>query len=568
MPTVVVPLLDATPSYSSPSVGVPTVAFGDEAAPIYSVVVVDRTGTVVATLDETLGQAEPDRVTWTLNEPDDAEFHFGKNALTPSEVDVLATSGGAGGACEVQIYRNGDLLTWGPVTSITGSGADGAVTCHVNGVDWYLNRLFLDGVIDNILDNGDFESGTSGWTSNVTWSADTETFVTGTTAIKLVNSVAGTDAYIEQGPHVVTAGPLGLALIASAWVYKDAEIEPAYSTRGLYIYGIRSGVFQTDNYAPLDNASPVDENQKGAVGNWVKFQTHIWIPPFQTWSMFTRLYAPKGTVRYDDVKLVAMQSVNAAGHDGSTLVATDIAHIIDSMITHVQNTAVGKADLNIGYFTDVTGTTLIKVWQYVDHVQFDQAFRELQERADGVDYYVKLTPTTRVFRSFAHKRGTDLGGIVTLLYDPADTSGPGGTNGSNCTDYRYTRDGGSCITRQTILGEDSGPTREQGEAFDASATAGAILQDVRQAPHDTHTSSLQPLADERIARYGAEAPLTLELDVKGDSGLIPTIHCGDVVTVVVNDGYVNVNVDYRIMRLSLNCITNILTVTVTSDKII
>lgn len=561
MPTVVVPLLDATPSFSAPSAGVPTVAFGDEAAPIYELIVVDRAGNPQSAA---LDLAEPDTYVETLNEPDEATFHFPKNAYTSDDLDVLGTNGSA---CEIQLYRNGDLLTWGPITGISGASTDGATSCKVNGVDWYLNRLFLDGTIDNILDNGDFEigAGTDDWDSNVTWSADTETFVTGTRAIKLVNSVAGTDAFISQG-HVVSAGRLGLALIASAWVYKDAEIEPALETRGLYIDGIQAGVLKGYNYAPVDNASPVDAQGKGAVGNWVKVTTNIWIPPFQTWTINVRLYAPKGTVRWDDVKLVAMYSVDAAGHDGTTLVATDISHIIATMVTHVQNDLVGKADLHIGYNVEPTGTTLIKVWQYVDHVQFDQALHELLDRGDGADYHLAITPTTRVFYSHAFKRGADRSGVVTLLYDSADTSGPGGSNGSNCTGYRMTKDGGLCVTRQTFLGEDNGPAREQGEAFDATYTGGAILQDVRQAPHDTHTSSLQPLADDRI-RLLSTVPFTLDLDVIGSSGLIPVIHCGDIVSVNVNDGWSTVFGTYRIMKRSLNCVTNILTVTVSRDTL-
>lgn len=546
MPTVVVPLLDASGTYSSPSSGVPTVASGSEAAPVYDVRIVNRAGT----LRVDLPLAEPDVHVETLNAPDEFEFHFPKNAYTDTNIDVLAVNSGAD-ACEVQVYRNGDLLGWGPLIGMSGGGADGVVKCKCAGVDWYLNRLFLDGQITNLLDDPDFESSGVWASTSVSFSTDTTTFVTGTRAALLTQGTAGADAYISQS-CVVAGRNLGRLLTVSAWLYIDSFVDSALLTRGLYIEGFRSGVSQGNNYYPIDNATPR--------GKWQKLTTTLWIPPNQTWTIVTRLYCPKGTVRWDDCKLVAMDSVSAAGNVGITLVSEDIAHIVSVLVTAVQDTVRGKRDLNIGYHVETTGTKLIKVYQYVDHIQFDQALHELLDRNDGADYHISLTPTTRVFFSHAYKRGADRSGAVTLRFDVTDTAG------SNCTDYRFTKDGGACITWQTILGEDNGPAREQGEAIDATNTAGVYLQNVTQAPHDSETSSLQPLAEERLGRF-AIPPITFDMDVMGSSGFVPVIHCGDLVTVVINDGWAQVNAVYRIMRRSLNCITNILTVTVTKDTL-
>lgn len=551
MPTVVVPLLDASETAFSQSVGQPTTASGPEHEPTYVIKVVTMAGSLLTTLAD----AEVDVITWTLNAPDEAEFHFPKNAYTAAEVAVLGTTGGAQ---EIQIYRNGDLMFWGPIIRLEGGGGRGEITCHAAGTDWYLNRRFLDGEIPNRITNPDFESGAASWTAQggVTFTADTTTFMTGTKCAKLVNTVAGADAYISQ-IHNVSANPIGRLLTVSAWFQIQSLTAAPYGdpwNRGIFIASSYGGVVIDSNGYAIDQATPRSD--------WVKGTATLWIPPNLAPQVEVRLYAPQGTIYWDDVKVVEMNSAGDTSRVGGTgpLQPIDVADIIFKMVQTVQLESIGKSHLFIGSDNDPTGTDMIKVWQYVDHVQFDQALREFVERDDGIDYHMRITPTSRVFHSYAGKRGHDLAGDVVLYYDVSDPTS------RNCVDYRFNEDGGACITRQTVLGEDNGPAREQGEAFDATAIGGTILQDVRQAPHDTDVGSLQPLADERIARYST-VPQTIEMDIVGSSGLIPTINTGDLVTVAIEDGYVSVFTNMRIMKRSLNCHTNILTVTVTKDTL-
>lgn len=555
--SVVVPLIDASATLRSPSAGLRTSASGSEVDPSWSIKITDMSGSVITDLTPGTGiWAEVDKITWTLNAPDECEFHFPKNAFNAGDLRVLGSNSGPH---EVQVYRNGDIVFWGPITSINGAGADGALKCHAAGPDWYLNRRFVDGVVVNLLDNGDFESDLDDWTTfdaggGLTASISTNTFITGSQSAKLVSTSPDEEFLIQSA--TIGANAIGTLLTVSAWFLIDSITKPAHSgdmlaPPGLYIEGRKSGVFQGNNAYVIDTATPQ--------GKWTKASTTIWVPPGETWEIDVRLYAPQGTIHWDDAKLVRMDSLFCGTHTGLTLLPIDISTSIQKLVAHVQNPTVGKSHLNITVDAESVGVKLLKVYQYVDHVQFDQAMREFIERDDGIDYFIRLTPTTRTFRSFSGKRGTDRTGEFTLSY-------VAGADDGDVPDYRFTSDGSACITRQVVLGEDNGPDREQGESAGASAIGGTILQDVRQASQDATVDSLQPFADELISRFSS-VPLTIELDVLGKSELIGYLHPGDLVAVTITDGYVDVEDDLRIMQITLDAVKNMMTLTLTTDTL-
>lgn len=536
--TIVAPLLDAAPTFFGLSLGIPTFASGPESDPTYSIKSVDMLGNLIT--DLTL--AEPDTITETLNQPTAATFHFPKGAYTATDVAVLK------GALEVQIYRNGDLKAWGPVVGLEAAGSKGQVDCSLVGPEWYFNRRFIDAPIVNLGTNPDFESGTSGWSSfgGVGFSIDTANFATGTQSADLTSSAD--DGYIGQITAPIAPNAVGTLITASAWFFTDSFTAPAnQKAQGLYIETVVGGVVTDNNYYVIDNAT--------LRGVWTKASTTVWIPPGVTASINTKLFCPHGEIHWDDFKLVFMGSI------GSNGAAVDMSDLVRKMVILVGDAGAGKSDVHVGLSTATVGVKMPKQWQFVDHVQFDQALLEFVQRDDGIDYSMDLTPTSRTFHQYAGKRGTDLSGSVTLAYDSSDPSG------RNCIDYRYRADGGTCVSRQIVLGSDNGPAREQGEAVDASHIGGTILQDVHQASQDAEPASLQPIAQERLARYST-VPEVIEMDVIGASGLIPTLHCGDLVHVDIFDGYVGiVGETRRIMQMVLNCVTNILTVTVARDTL-
>jgi hypothetical protein len=526
-----------------PVVGQPTVAAGDESDPAWVIQSVDMNGNVNADLSS---MCDVDKITWTLNQPDTASFHFAKSfdrSTDTSWIEVLD-------ADEIQIYRNGDLLFWGPVTGYQASAQNGQVDCTCTGVDYYLHRRFLDGPISNLLTNPSFASNLDSWTTvGATASIDTTEFIDDDRSAQLIGT--GGDQYIEQIVNSPTNG-VGLLMTLSGWFHIDSITAPPYQTRGLYIEAWHDGVFQGNNYYVIDTATPRNK--------WVKASCTIAVPPNTSWELHVRLYAPVGEVHWDDIKLVAMDSLSTSTLTGDTTTAVDIADIVALMVRHVQDTGFEKSHCFITADTATTGTKMFKAWQFVDHVQFDQGLQEFVLRGDasGLDYCVHLTPTTRTFRTFNPKRGTNRAATVQLLYDVLDPTD------SNVAGYRLSQDGGKLVTRQTILGSDNGPDREQAEAIDTSSWTTVILEDVKQAPQGAEIASLQPLADEQIQRF-AIRPLAFEVDVHGSEGFVSVVHPGDLVSCSVSDGFVQANNTYRIQSITLDRRKNLQTISLAFD---
>jgi len=156
------------------------------------------------------------------------------------------------------------------------------------------------------------------------------------------------------------------------------------------------------------------------------------------------------------------------------------------------------------------------------------------------------TATTRTFTLHPGGQGSDLSGSVTLTY------------GDNVADYAWSPDGAGTVTRATVLGEGDGPDREEGDYTDVAGIGGLVLQEVRQAPQKARTYSLAPMATD-IVNQRRVPPVELSLHCS-DRTLIDTLDIGDTVAVAINEGYVQVAGDYRIVRWELDCETDTLTV--------
>jgi hypothetical protein len=527
-------------------VGRSTAASGSESAPTWAIKVVDMQGNVALALTN----AEVDKIVWTLNKPDEFSFIAGKNAYTLANIPVIGT---ASGAKEVQIFRNGQLVAWGPIIGTSGDGSQGDVKFTGAGVDWYLEHRFLDGTITNLLTNADFESGTSNWTAQgglSSFTQDSGNFYTGANSAQLVCSGPGDSRIIQY----TSAGPNGVGLLItfSAWFYIDSITAANPFWTGLLIEGYdNTGAFQKQNWYPIDTATP----QK----KWTHASATIWIPPNQQWTLKCSLWAPVGTIHWDDAKCVTMQSIGTTGITGNPATPVDLGNIVAFLVRFLQSPSAGKSELNIGTNSATTGAKMAYDWQYVDHVQWDQALKTFVDRNDGLDYSIDLTTTTRTFHSYARKRGTDRSGSVTLKY-------VAGATDNNCTSYRDTTDAGKLITRSKVLGSNSGPDREQGESSDATQVGGVIIEDVTQAPQEASVAALQPMSAQKIKLF-KYVPHTIEMDLKGDTGLIPTIRPGDLVTVNLQDGYVTYSGVFRIMSMTIDAPNNIAIVALAKDDL-
>lgn len=492
----------------------------------------DGTGTVQ------LASAQPEEITWTLNQPTEMTFSFAKPSYDEADIPLL---GDATTVYEYLAYYDDNLLAKGLMIEPDASGDLGAVTCHCADRLWVMNRRNIDAPRDNLLSNPEFESSFTDWTKvgSFTSSVVTTRKVLGTHAAKFedINTNAD-DFYYQQFTPPPNA--VGTLLTVSAWRFAELVTgTSALGSRGLFVQVSESGVVKDYNYFPIDAADPY-------IGVWHEDTCTIWIPPNKTWTVEVRLYAVCGTIYWDAASLVAMDSVGSTSVTGSASAEADIASIASVLVQHVQSAANGKSDLHVGRNCPANGVKLFRQYQYVDHVSFASAVSEFTGRDDGFDISVEITPTTSTFTCHTPKKGTDRHVAVTLTF------------GDNVANYRYSRPGGSTITRETIMGEGSGPNRAEGEYADASQIGGLILQEVRQAPPESVLNSLLPIATDRVKKR--RKPLVLELALTPDAGLINTLEVGDLVTCVVPDGYVQVSGTHRIVQMKLTCKTRVLTV--------
>jgi len=540
--TVTLDLLSVAPTIHLLSAGRATAPAGASPPP-YAVQMTDIYGAVTTSLTLAVAQT----ITRTINEPDQATFLFPRNAYTTAQVPVLGT---AAGQREAQIYRDSDLMFWGPVVSAGTDSSGGAVECACAGVDWYLQKRAIDGARTNRLTNASFESDGS-WAASapVAFTYTTATKALGTRAASMVCNTQGAEAHISQS-FVEVAGVIGTYLTVAAWLFVADGLtvyaDRPFDGRGLFVEGVEGGIVQDYRSVMIDNDTPKSQ--------WVRVETGIWVPPNRTWTINVRLYCPKGTIYWDAVQVVAMESVSTAGLTGSTTDEVDIARIVDMLVAHAQNTAPGKSDLHLGTHCPPTGKTAAKHYQYADHVQFDRAVAEFVDRGDVADVSVAITPTTRSYTVHPVRKGTDRSSTVTLTY------------GGNMAKYRLTSDGAGVVTRATVMGDGDGPDREEGEVADATNVGGLILQAISQAPPKTAIYSLEPLAQSVVDAQGAAGvPAIIEADIKPSADLAHTLTTGDLVTVAITDGWVVVAGVYRIVRWHLDCLTSLLTVTLNAE---
>lgn len=524
------------PTLYAPSIGVKTTPAG-ASAPAYQVKVVDIYGTV----QHTFTDANVISIRWSENEPEQATFTFPKSSTTVAQCDVLD---------EVQIYRDGDLKFWGPILSISGQASSNEMRAECAGVGWYLSRLVIDAERTNLLGDSEasFETGLTGWTKvddTSPWVAtvDTTRKVRGSQSLKVSNFTPHAENYVTR---TFTNEPngVGVYLTVVGYVYVESFTDFAFERRGLYLESEKPGEgIKNVDYYPIDHGTPR--------GQWVRtkeFGVHV--PPNESWIHRLRCYAWSGEGNYDALQVVAMESLSTAGA-GDVDFERDIATIAGMVVQFVQQTQWGKVDLNIGTNTPAVGVTATRHYQFVDHTGADRAIAEWSDRDDGIDWWFDLTPTTRTFTTTSSK-GTDRSGSITLTF-----------GGSNVADYRLTRDGGGVATDVFVLGDGSGPDREEGHATDTSNVPDSkVLQRVFRAPQGTNIGSLDTMADEYVGP-GAVPEFLPNVRIH-DRTLIDTLETGDVVAVSISDGWTVISGNYRISELELDAILDHLVATLVS----
>lgn len=485
----------------------------------YTVKIVEQDGTVVVS---NLANVNVEPITETLNDGVKSGFTFPKASSDAGSVDLLDR--------EAQIFRDGSLLHWGPMISGVAESGEADVSVTVPDCAWYFTRRQISDRRPNALGNPSFESGLTGWTPNgVTATQDSTRHALGSYALKLVQANAGVDTFAYQ-QVAVTGTAIGTLYTLAGWVYvqNSGYVGPAYESRGLRVDGIEAGVVRISGTAEIDDDTPRDR--------WERLETTIWVPPNETWTLEVRCYAPGGTVWWDALQLVAMDSLS--------FYATDMGTIAGNIVNFIQNPTYGWDDLNIDVSNPATGVLLDRHYQFADHTDVMMALDEFENM--GQDWWIAITTTTRTFTT-AYPRGTDRSGSVSwTMRDPV--SNPTGT----LSWYRLTKDGSQTETRVTVMGEGDGPDREEGYAADALDLGGLVLGGVYNATPGAPIDALQREADARLADSKGLVSVLEVKGIPGDTTQISTVKVGDTVTVTITDGWTSVTGGWRVVSKTID----------------
>lgn len=534
------------------AVVVPPAAAPDPDRP-WSVVSVDQYGTVLGPIPN----ANPGTITKTLDAED--EFTFTSPKYDPATSLLRPLS-------EVQILRGDRVKTWGPITGDSASSADGAAGFAGRGVWWYFRRLFF-GTAErtNMIRNGTFELGPAdgtlstpipGWSKVGGLTARHYTSATkpgghglpdplrGTKAVALASDEENANTYLQARFPYRTDFPPGQRLTFAAWVYiGDGWIGPAAMALGLYAVRMVDGEVETQAFAAI-----TDETERG---DWVRLECSFIVRPHRDGYVEVRLYSPAGWVAWDEALSVLMESTGAgfAGADQVELAAT---------IVRYGQTGVGKTSKNVGTYCLPTGVHRVRAWQHADHDWLADAVAELAAFTDGFDFDVELTRTSRTFRTYFPRKGTDrTEDVILRLGAPAD--------GGNVASYSYSRDGGSVATSVVSRGRGDGPDREEGAAMDATALDGLILEDFVDAPANLPIGELDDYAEAQLESKRDVIEVLEVVTHEGAGELIDLLETGDVVGADMEDGFVVIGGTWRVVKMIITCRGDTLTLTLNRE---
>lgn len=491
------------------------------AEPGWSARVVDMTGSLVATLP----YINVDDITSELNRPTTARFHYPKHRPELANIQL---------GCEVQLFRNNQLMVWGPVIGARGDSRGGAISFEVADPMWYLERKYFGSAErQNRMRNGGFEAGLDHWTP-VRCTAEVVSdgnVVRGDNAVRL-HSRTDPNAYLSQTRVWDPEWPADTWVVATAWVYVSSTWQgPAHEHRGLWL------VRRSHPSLALSGHRGVEITEDTPRGQWVKLTTGITMPSDQLYSLELRLYALAGVVRWDEARVLLHEStsLDASGNDMTEAVRRIVVH---------SQTGRNKSSENIGTNTPPSGVHLpLMAWQHAAHQPIMEPIRGFIDSNPGIDVSIEVTPTTRTFTTHSPTKGTDRSGAVTLRAD-----GPN----RNCSAMRYDSEIGRTANSVIVLGTTAdGVAREEGGAIDESVLPhGQVLEDLISAPPDTPIAQLDRLAAEELrARKGPVAPI--EVDVI-DRNLIGLIETGDLVAVDIDDGWYHATGVWRAVRIRIN----------------
>lgn len=539
----------------------------DGQRPVLRVDLLSPGGTRICSLDN----AVITNLTWDLNGPGLIEFDLPADDAKIADIDVAER--------EVQVWEGPDIIHWGVV--VRGSEEGQVVHFQCPGLPWYFTRRVVGTGETNMILNGGFEAGNDYWVVGAyglepaasripsAWTAYTtpSRSISGSRSLFMscTNAVVyGIFSYQFFFWNVDPAtSPEGDTWNIVAWVYV-----PAGATGRLVSYGDNTptgytGVTLTRHSTtefvnvvipglPTVALPKVIETVTLPIGDdfpkdtWVRMEAPLVqpvVPGTTEWIQVT-LGTPIGSVFYDEVSLVRNERLYFNNVDQAT--------IVKAVVEHAQDTSIGKSDLRIETRCPPTGVLRTRIYEYSNHELISDLIDEWPQLFNGIDWSIEITGTTRTFVTYYPMKGARKPKQALVL-------------GKNIASLSIDKDGTQTANSIIVMADGgSGAGQEEALAIDpASLEDGLTLEKVYNATPGSAINSLQAQADRGLRRYRnpVTMPTLTTYEVAGD-GLFGKISVGDIVPVYVNNGWATLDGDFRVVSISRNPMTGVLSFTV------
>jgi hypothetical protein len=496
----------------------------------YKLLVGNSAGVPEAELDE----ADIETVSWALNEPAGMQFGIGAaNQKLVDHLDLLTS--------HLQVWRAGQIIWWGRPIGVRGDTARLTFDCADR--LWDLSRIHVGHPRANLLTNGSFQTdapagggpAVTGWT---VVNVDDHAIVTNNARLDSqalqLNNFDDLNGYAEQTVTTGLTQGAGYVAVAELYIAENLGGAPAwsgaaYAERGLYVSMFKTSddSFLGEVVVPLDDALRDQWKNK-----WVRLETDLLQSP-QDFAVYfkVRLYAPGAWVVWDAARFVENKFLAGTFKVDQTAIA-------EKLLDHAQDTAIDKPDLDIAKSITASGVIRERAYYYDEYPNILTSLQEFPQLEDGFDFSIELTATTCTFTTHYPTKGSAQPKLVLEL-------------GRNIASISYTEDGEQTANRIFALGEGNGPGRDEIEAIDDTTLGGLVLEEVWQADRGTPIGLLDEAAAQRLADRKNTVKIPSLTTYDGGADLIGVLEVGDTVPVRVDAGWIQVNADYRIVRMHL-----------------
>jgi outer membrane protein OmpA-like peptidoglycan-associated protein len=282
------------------------------------------------------------------------------------------------------------------------------------------------------------------------------------------------------------------------------------------------------------NNDHVDVDESTARQAWMGLNLTVKVPADGLdYVVDVRLYPTAGSSSFDQIS--AKPNLKLAFWDA------DPRNIIGGLVEHAQDGTLGKSDLNIQPYGPLSGFTTSRSWEWKEAKPVSEAIDDMVRSLNGPDANIAVTPRRR-WLVIHPKQGRDSGFVLAAGDCAGDARIIGyaaGVDGDNVTTQARVQtswSGGGMVEQFVTLPRADGLTLENVYQADQDAPSSALLEQGRTA-----------------VKYGqADVVTRVAMHPDDTTLLMERVTIGDIVTLAIKDGRVDVNLPYRIIQIDLD----------------